>query len=73
MIWDWGKFALALVHLAQWAADRAERDQMLGLGIKAQIADSLMAFNRRMHLGLQISRELRSADDALDELRKSGI
>ncbi|MEX2296262.1 MAG: hypothetical protein WD715_02530 [Dongiaceae bacterium] len=72
MIWDWGKVALALVQLAQWAADRAERNQMLGLGIKAQIADSLTAFNRRLNLGLQIGREYRSADDALDELRRAG-
>jgi hypothetical protein len=70
MIWDWGKVALALVRLAQWAADMAERKQMLDLGAKAQLADSLIAFSRRNYLGLTIVRENRSVDDNLDELRR---
>ena len=70
MIWDWGKVALALVKLAQWAADMAERKQMLDLGVAKQIADSLIAFSGRTYLGLKIVREHRSVDDNLDELRR---
>jgi hypothetical protein len=68
---SWLALVTGLVKLAASIASVLEQKQLLDAGAKARIADSLVAFNRRIGLGLQIVREHRSVDDNLDELRRT--
>lgn len=48
------------------------KKQLLDAGAKAQIADSLIALNKRYSIGLAIQQEERSVDSNLAELRRGG-
>lgn len=49
-----------------------DKKQLLDAGAKGQIADSLIALNKRYAIGLAIQQEERSVDGNLAELRRGG-
>lgn len=68
----WLSLVTGLIKLAGAIADYMRERQLLDAGAKAQIADSLLAFNKRLDIGLRIQNEHRTTDAAVDELRRGG-
>ena len=69
----WLGLATGLLKLVGLIADYMNRKQLLNAGAKSALADGLLDLNRRLDIGLTISRERRTVEDDLNELRRGGI
>lgn len=69
----WLGLATGLLKLVGLIADYMNRKQLLDAGAKSALADGLLDLNRRLDIGLTISRERRTVEDDLNELRRGGI